>query len=142
MPEVKNFCPKTGVGRFNAKLEPNELQVKVKLHVKTALDADQRGAFEGRFLPLIKQHWEDQYAFRCSKPAYPDLYKPIFEIKYVDDMMKSHFVLNLLDGVGEANSSPATRTTKRRATDSNLLRQICFPGPFFQPTRAVTYCEI
>jgi hypothetical protein len=123
MPEVKNFCPKTGVGRFNAKLEPNELQVKVKLHVKTALDADQRGAFEGRFLPLIKQHWEDQYAFRCSKPAYPDLYKPIFEIKYVDDMMKSHFVLNLLDGVG--GSELVARDAYYKAT-----------GDGFKPTSA------
>ena len=100
MPEVKNFCPKTGVGRFNAKLEGNELKVKVKLHVVTALGNVQRSAFESRFEPLVKQHWENQFGFQCSKTAYPNLYKPAFTVKYVTDMMDAHFVLNLLDGAG------------------------------------------
>ncbi len=100
MPEVKNFCPKTGVGRFNAKLEGTELKVKVKLHVVTALDNTQRTAFEMRFEPLVKQYWENQYGFQCTHSAYPGVYKPVFQVKYANDMMNSHFVLNLLDGAG------------------------------------------
>lgn len=100
MAEAKNFCPKTGVGRFNAKLDGNELKVKVKLHVVTALDNTQRSTFESRFEPQVKQYWENQYGFRCAKTAYPGLYKPVFQVKYVTDMMGAHFVLNLLDGVG------------------------------------------
>lgn len=100
MPEVKNFCPKTGVGRFNAKLEGNELKVKVKLHVVTALDNNQQNTFKLLFEPLVKQHWENQYGFQCTNPAYQGVYKPVFQVKYTDDMMNSHFVLNLLEGVG------------------------------------------
>lgn len=100
MPDIKNFCPKTGVGRFNAKLEGATLRVKVKLHVKTALDNMQRMAFEGSFEGLVKQHWENKFGFRCSKPAYPQTYRPVFEIKYVADLLNAHFVLNLLDGAG------------------------------------------
>ena len=100
MPEVRNFCPKTGLGRFNAKLEVNQLKVKIKLHVATALDALQRTAFEGLFENLVKQHWENKYGFQCTNVSYPNVYKPVFEVKFVPEMMNSHFVLNLLDGVG------------------------------------------
>ncbi len=98
--EVKNFCPNTGVGRFNAKLDGAVLKVTVKLHIVTSLTSTDQQDFTNLFEPIIKQHWEDQYGFRCSKPAFPNLVKPIFKIKYVNDMMDAHFVLNLLDGAG------------------------------------------
>jgi hypothetical protein len=104
MPEVKNFCPKTGVGRFDARLEGNELKVKVKLHVGMGLDNQQQSDFEGLLEPLVKQHWEDKFGFRCSTGNLAGVYKPVFRIKYVDDMMNAHFVLNVLDGAGGSES--------------------------------------
>jgi hypothetical protein len=109
MPQVKNFCPKTGVGRFDAKLVGNTLDVKIKLHVKSALDTTQQTQFKNLFETLVKQHWENQYGFQCTNPAYPGVYKPVFRIKSEDDMMNSHFVLNLLEGGGGTES--VARTT-------------------------------
>lgn len=100
MPEVKNFCPKTGVGRFDAKLEGNQLKVKVKLNVVSALDEDQRSDFEDRFELLVKEYWEDKFGFQCGAGTLAGVYRPVFKVKYVDDMMSAHFVLNLLDGGG------------------------------------------
>ena len=128
MPEVTNFCPKTGVGRFNAKLEGNELRVKVKLHVKTALDASQQSTFESLFETLVKSHWQNQYGFQCTNPTYPGVYKPVFRVKSVADMMDSHFVLNLLEGAGGSES--VARTTYFKVPSTHVG---------FAPTTAQLY---
>jgi|GEM_PF-5735516 len=104
MPEATNFCPKTGVGRFNAKLDGNTLSVKVKLHVKTALDATQQAEFMTLFEALAKDNWEGQYGFQCTNKSFPGTYKPVFRVKPVPDMMDSHFVLNIREGGGGSES--------------------------------------
>lgn len=104
MPEVKNFCPKTGVGRFDAKLEGTQLKVKVKLNVAMGLDQQQQSEFENRLEPLVKQYWEDRFGFQCNNGTLAGVYRPVFRIKYVDDMMNAHFVLNVLDGAGGSES--------------------------------------
>lgn len=100
MPQVKNFCPKTGVGRFDAKMVGNTLDVKVKLHVSSALDNTQQTQFGLLFENLVRQHWENQYGFQCTNHAFPGVYKPVFRVKFTADMMNAHFVLNLLEGGG------------------------------------------
>jgi hypothetical protein len=100
MPELKNYCPGTGVGRFDLELEGMRVKIKMKLHLVTALDGPTATQFVQRFGELVKENWEGKYAFMCDHPRYPDVYVPEFKITAVDNMMDSHFVLNILEGQG------------------------------------------
>lgn len=98
--EIKKFCPATGVGRFDAKLEGGRMRVKMKLHVKSALGEDDQTRFRVQFPNVVKAAWEGQYGLRCSSgPARGD-YEPEFAFSFVDDYMQAHFVVNFLPGTG------------------------------------------
>src|SRR6185436_9611851 len=96
---LKNYEPETTVGRFDAKLEGNHLDIKIKIFIDSALDQEQQALFKLRFEPLVKEHWEGKFGFKCTNPAYPLTYEPQFRIKYVDAFMDAHDALTLRETI-------------------------------------------
>jgi len=96
---LKNYEPETTVGRFDAKLEGNHLDIKIKIFIDSALDQEQQALFKLRFEPLVKEHWEGKFGFKCTNPAYPLTYEPQFRIKYVDAFMDAHYALTLRETI-------------------------------------------
>lgn len=96
MPSVKNFQPKTGVGRFDVDITGTKLTVTVKLHLVSALAGEDLKRFVDGFEPVVREHWEKKYGFVNG----PTKLFPTFSIEYVDDMIDAHFVINLLAGEG------------------------------------------
>jgi len=93
---LKNFVPKTGVGRCDAYLLADELYVRLKLHVVTALSRDEQTTWTSKFEPLIKQYWEGKYGFGKNGTTV----KPLFFIEYTDEPRDAHFVINISPGEG------------------------------------------
>ena len=96
MSEIKNFCPKTGVGRFDAKLIANKLTISMKLHIVSALSTDEVRTWKSDFGKMIKAHWEGKFAFQKGT----QMVTPEFEVSYVDKPRDAHFVLTILEGEG------------------------------------------
>src|SRR5262245_6652846 len=95
----KNYEPETTVGRFDAKLEGQYLDITVKIFIDSALDQEQLALFKLQFEPIVKQHWEGVFGFKCANSSYTGTYKPRFRIKYVDAFMDAHFAMTLRETI-------------------------------------------
>ncbi|MFK7913302.1 MAG: hypothetical protein AB8B93_05265 [Pseudomonadales bacterium] len=96
------YRPRTGVGRFKAKLKGDELEIKHHMYIvgdvlntPTVAELDK---FQRQFQTLIPEHWEDKYQFRRGDRVV----KPRFVQKFVPEgeKLRAHFVINLKSNDG------------------------------------------
>lgn len=98
MPMMDPYLPETTVGKFKVNLAGDELKVTVRIFIDSALDATALNQFILQAEPIVRQHWEGKYGFRCNNPAWNQTYKPRFKIKYETGPGTAHFVMTMTDG--------------------------------------------
>ena len=129
-----DYKPATGVGRFAVKVEGDKLKIGMRIFIDSALEDTEKNKFTLNALPIIKQHWEGKFGFKCSNHAFPLLYKPEFDIKYTTGADAAHWVMIFLSGAAEsvsrepnfktrklANAPNSAKMMTRSATDSAIL---------------------
>jgi hypothetical protein len=99
MAKIDDYKPATGVGRFSVKLVGDELRIKMRVFIDSALKAEDLAKFTLQAEPIVKQHWENRFGFKCSNAAYPHTYKPVFKIVYETGPGTAHWVMTMTDGV-------------------------------------------
>jgi hypothetical protein len=121
---LTNFMPATGVGRFDADLQGDELQIIHKFLLvndttKPLTDGDYE-QYKVRFKQLVREHWQDKYGFQRGTRVV----RPKFKLKFLDDdagAASAHYVVNLRDGRGGSENvsrKPAMRF--KNLADSGL----------------------
>lgn len=96
------FLPATGVGRFNAKLNGNALQIKHRLSLVSdaivPVTAGDLTNFQNAFQQLVTNHWEGKFMLQRAGVNV----KPTFVLKFLArvDEAEAHFVVNLKQSQG------------------------------------------
>lgn len=133
------FFPATGVGRFNAKLNGNSLQIKHRLSIinstNSAATAGELAQFQNDFQALITQHWEGKFMFQRGLMNV----KPTFVLKFlaVGEQASAHFVVNLSKGQGGSENVGRDAHFKHTALGAAAPRTTSlFTGSTQQPNSA------
>jgi len=133
------FLPSTGVGRFNAKLNGNSLQIKHRLSIVNSTNATATAGelmqFQHDFQALITAHWEGKFMFQRG----PTTVKPTFVLKFltVAEQAQAHFVVNFSQGQGGSESVGRDAHYKHTALGAAAPRTVqLYTGSTQQPNSA------
>ena len=133
------FLPATGVGRFNAKLNGNSLQIKHRLSIVNSTNlpasATELAQFQTNFQALIKAHWEAKFMFQRGTTTV----KPTFVLKFltVAEQAAAHFVINFSQGQGGSESVGRDAYYKHAALGAAAPRTVqLYTGSTQQPNSA------
>ena len=133
------YCPLSGVGRFNAKLNGNSLQIKHRLSVVsdaiTPVTAGELTQFETDFQNLITNHWNGKFMFQRAGVTV----RPTFVLKFltVAEQATAHFVINLKQSQGGSESVGRDPAHKHVALGAAAPRSASFmTGSVQQPNSA------
>ena len=133
------FRPATGVGRFNAKLNGNSLQIKHRLAIvgstqKPVTQADIT-QFQIAFQNLVTNNWEGKFMFQRGTATV----KPTFVLKFLTqaEEANAHFVVNFADSQGGSESVSRDANYKHTALGDAAPRNVSlFTGSIQQPASA------
>ncbi|MCI0459867.1 MAG: hypothetical protein L0Z62_23195 [Gemmataceae bacterium] len=102
MPDLSDFTPATGGGRFDVELSGDKIKVIHKFalinHASKPVSAEEYQAFGDKFLTAVRTHWEGKFGFQRGGTTY----RPRFKMEFLDDEAHAtaHYVINLLEGQG------------------------------------------
>jgi hypothetical protein len=97
---LSNHLPKTGVGRFDADVVGNKLQITHRFYLinnaNKPLAMNDFVAFQDAFEDLVQTHWQDKYGFKRGAQTL----EPEFVFDFLDDDTiadTAHFVIDVKD---------------------------------------------
>ena len=138
------FRPATGVGRFNAKLNGNSLQIKHRLAIVGSLGKPVTQAditqFQIAFQSLVTNSWAGKFMFQRGTVTV----KPTFVLKFLTtaEEANAHFVVNLKDGAGGFESVSRDPSPSHTALGDAAPRNVSlFTGSVLQPASAANIAE-
>lgn len=133
------YLPATGVGRFNAKLNGNSLQIKHRLSLVSnamkPVGATELTQFQLSFQQLITNHWEGKFMLHRNGVNV----KPKFVLKFLSaaEEAQAHFVVNIGQSAGGSENVGRDAVTKYAAMGAAAPRTTSFAtGSVLQPNSA------